>query len=82
MYVFFIPGIYVMLTKFFSPQSRNLVLLHLLFLFLIMLFTYLTVLGLLCCTGFSLVAGNRGHSLVVARGLLMVVASLVVEHRL
>ena len=47
-------------------------------------FTYLflAVLGLRCCTGFSLLAASRGSSLVVAQGLLIVVASLVVEHRL
>ena len=32
--------------------------------------------------GLSLVAGSRGYSLVVVWGLLTVVASLVVEHRL
>ena len=38
-------------------------------------------LGLCCCAGFSLVVESRGYSLVVVRGLLTVVASLV-EHRL
>ena len=32
--------------------------------------------------GFSLVAVSRGYSLVGVHGLLIVVASLVVEHRL
>ena len=32
------------------------------------------------CMGFFLVSVNRGYSLVVARGLLIVVASLVAEH--
>ena len=36
-------------------------------------FIYLAVLGLHCCTGFSL---------IVVPGLLVVVASLAVEHRL
>ena len=31
-------------------------------------------------TGFSLVVESRGYSLVVVRGLLIAVASLVVEH--
>ena len=40
----------------------------------------LTVLGLRCCSGFSLVAVSRGYSLVAVHGLLIEVASLVVEH--
>ena len=43
---------------------------------------FLAVLGLRCCAGFSLVAASRGHSPVAVRGLLIVVASLVVKHRL
>ena len=35
-----------------------------------------------CSTGFSLVAVIRSDSLVAVHGLLTVVASLVVEHRL
>ena len=52
--------------------------------FLIVLFIYLfmAVLGLPCCLGFSLVAANEGCSLVAVHGLLLVVASLVVEHGL
>ena len=46
------------------------------------LFLFLVVLGLCCCVGFSLVAANGGYSLVVMCGLLIVVASLVVEHGL
>ena len=42
----------------------------------------LAVLGLHCCTGFSLVAASRGYSLVAVRGLLIAAASLVVEHGL
>ena len=37
------------------------------------------MLGLHCCTGFSLVAVSRGHFLVVVHGLLTAVASPVVE---
>ena len=49
------------------------------------LFIYLSILGyagssLLC--GLSLVAGNRGYSLVEAFRLCTVVASLVAEHEL
>ena len=40
------------------------------------------VLDLCCPAGFSLVVENRGCSLVAVRGLLMVMASLVVEHGL
>ena len=43
---------------------------------------FLAVLGLCCCVGFSLVVENGDYSLVVVRGLLIVAASLVVEHRL
>jgi len=36
-----------------------------------------------CCAGFSLVAANRGFSLIAMRGLLNMAASLLVaEHRL
>ena len=40
------------------------------------------MLGLHCCSGFSLDAVSRGYSLVVELRLLIAVASLVVEHRL
>ena len=40
------------------------------------------MLGLHCCSGFSLAAVSRGYSLVVELRLLIAVASLVVEHRL
>ena len=43
---------------------------------------FLDVLDLHCCKGFSLVAASRGCSLVAVHGLLIVVASLVAEHRL
>ena len=41
----------------------------------------MTVLGLQCYAGFSLVAASRGYSLVVVHRLLIVVASVVVENR-
>ena len=55
-----------------------------LFLICIILFTYLflAVLGLRFCADFSLVAANRGYSLVAGRRLPTGVASLIVEHRL
>ena len=40
------------------------------------------VLGLCCCTGFSLVATSGGYSLVAVHSLLIAVASLFAEHRL
>ena len=43
---------------------------------------FLVVLGLCCCTGFSLVVVSGDYSLVAVRRLLIVMASLVAEHRL
>ena len=40
------------------------------------------MLGLCCCTGFSLVVASRGYFLGVLRRLLIAVASLVAEHGL
>ena len=51
------------------------------FLFLV-IYLFLTVLGLCCHRGFSLVVASTGHSLVVVSGLLIVVASSVAEHGL
>ena len=48
----------------------------------IKIFKKILFLGLCCCAGFSLVVESRGCSLVVMHGLLIVVASLVAEHRL
>ena len=42
----------------------------------------MAVLGLRCCTGFSLVSVNRGYYLVVMLGLLTAVASPAMEHGL
>ena len=42
----------------------------------------LTVLGLRCCLGFSLVVAIRGYSVVGVLGLVIAVASFVVEHGL
>ena len=50
-----------------------------------LLFIYLCILAVLgrrCCVGFSRVAASKGYSLVATHGLLIVVASLVLEHRL
>ena len=42
----------------------------------------MAVLGLHCCTGFSLAAASRSYSPVAACRLLIAVASLVVENGL
>ena len=42
---------------------------------------FLAVLGLHCCTGFSLAAASGGYSLVAVCRLLFSVASFVAEHR-
>ena len=42
----------------------------------------MAVLGLCYCVGLSLVAASKGYSLVAVHGLLIDVASLVVEHGL
>ena len=42
----------------------------------------MAVLGLRCCTGFSLAAGSRVCSLAAVCRLLIAVASLVAKHRL
>ena len=49
---------------------------------LIDLVLFVAVLGLHCCTGFSLVVASGGCSLVVAHRVLIAVASVVGEHRL
>ena len=46
----------------------------------IYIFTFGCAESLLLCTGFSLVAANRGYSLLVGHGLLITVASFVAEH--
>ena len=42
----------------------------------------LAMLGLPCCTGFSLVAENEGYYPIAVLGLLIEIASLLAEHRL
>ena len=51
------------------------------FIFLNFIYLFLAALGLCCCWLFSS-CSELGHSLVVGYRLLIVVASLVVEHRL
>ena len=45
-------------------------------------YLFFSVLGLRCCSGFSLVVESGGFSLVVACGPLIVVVSLVEKHGL
>ena len=46
----------------------------------LLFYLFLSVLGLRCCVGFSLIEASGGYSLVVVYSLLIVVASLVAEH--
>ena len=46
------------------------------------LFLFLAVLGVCCCTSFSLVAVSAGYSVVAVCRLLIEVASLIAEHGL
>ena len=46
------------------------------------MYLFLAVLGLCCCVGFSLVAVSGSYSAVAVLELLIVAASLDVEHRL
>ena len=47
-----------------------------------LIYLFLAVLGLRCCSRAFSSCGERGLLFVVVRGLLIVVASLVAEHRL
>ena len=51
-------------------------------LFILYIFLFLAALGLRCCTQAFSSCGEWGLLLVVVRGLLIAVASLVAEHRL
>ena len=63
---------------FFLKSSLN----SLSLFFSVFIYLVLTVLGLQCCAGFSLVAASGSSSLVAVGRCLIVVASLVAEHRL
>ena len=52
------------------------------FFFVVVVYFFLATLGLRCCFGFALVVANGNHPLLVVRGLLVAVASLVSGHRL
>lgn len=45
-------------------------------------FFFPAMLGLRCCTGFSLIAASGGYSVVAVRRLLIAEVSLVAAHRL
>ena len=48
----------------------------------ILFILYLSLLGLCCCTGFSVPVASGGYSVALVYGLLMAVNSLVADHRL
>ena len=50
--------------------------------FLLLFYLFLTVLGLHCCSFFSLVVVSGGYSLVAVLQLLIAVTSLIVKHGL
>ena len=50
--------------------------------FFSLIYLFLAVLGLGCCASFSLVEASGSYSLIAVHGLLIAVASVVVEHRL
>ena len=52
------------------------------YLFIYLIYLFLAALGLRCCTWTFSSCGERGLLFVAARGLLIVVASLVAEHGL
>ena len=66
------------------PPGKPIISFFLIFIFNIYLFIYLflAALGLRCCTQAFFSCGEQGLLLFVVRGLLIAVASLVVEHRL
>ena len=51
-------------------------------LFIIFIYLFLTVLGLRCCAWAFSSCGEQGLLFVAVRGLLIAVASLIVEHGL
>ena len=74
-------------TEWGNRKVLNLTLRHSVFYFLFILFyfilfIYLAVLGLCCCARAFFSCGKRGLVFLVVHGLLIVMASFVVEHRL
>ena len=68
----------------YSAKDDNSVFFFLIFISYLYFFFFfpflMDVLAFHCCVGFSLVEANRGYSLVVMCGLLIAMASLVLEH--
>ena len=72
-----------LLTLYFGDLSRfEIFFCTYLFFKIFIYFLFLAVPGLCCWEGFSLVVTSRGYSRIAVHGLLIVVASLVAEHRL
>ena len=55
---------------------------HLFYLLIYFIYLFLAALGLHCCTRAFSSCGEQGLLFVVVHGLLIVVASLVAEHKL
>ena len=68
-------GIFFFFFKFFSCDENF-------FFNFIFIYLFLAVLGLRCCTWAFSSCGEQGLLFVAVRGLLIAVASFVVEHRL
>ena len=62
--------------------SWNLFIFYFLFLKYLFIYLFMAVLGLRCCAWAFSSCGERALFFVVVHGLLIAVASLVVEHRL
>ena len=52
------------------------------FFFFALIYLFLAMLDFGCCASFSLVEASGGYSLIAVHGLLIAVASLLVEHGL
>ena len=64
------------------PRSCLFCLFVLPFIYFLIFFFFLAMLSLPSCVDFSLVEVSGGHSLVAVHELLIVVASLIAEHKL
>ena len=65
-----------------SPSQELLLIILYIYIYINLFVLFLAVLGLCCCTQAFSSCGERGLLFVVARGLLIAVASLVAEHSL
>ena len=64
------------------PFSLFFIFILFIYLFYKFIYIFLAVLGLRCCARAFSSCGERGLLFVAVRGLLIIVASLVAEHRL